>query len=88
MIAGALIFLLCAKTQTMFGIKTFLCCKNDGAMLKGPSERRQLCKEWIECPSPTSSPCQSDDEEDGAQTNASHRNDVVLGMAGWEVAEM
>ena len=60
-------------------------------MPKGLSERRQLCKEWIERPSPTSSPCQSDDEEDGAQTNASDRNDVVealLGMAGWEVAEM
>jgi hypothetical protein len=60
-------------------------------MPKGLSERRQLCKEWIKRPSPTSSQCQSDDEEDGAQTNASDRNDVVealLGMAGWEVAAM
>jgi hypothetical protein len=65
--------------------------KNDGAMPKGLSERRQLCREWIKRPSPTSSPCQSDDEEDGAQTNASDRNDVVealLGIAGGEVAEM
>ena len=65
--------------------------KTDGAMPKGLSERRQLCKEWIEHPSPTSSPCQSNDEEDGAQTDASDRNDVVealLEMAGGEVAEM
>jgi hypothetical protein len=60
-------------------------------MSKGLSERRQLCKEWFERPSPTSSPCQSDEEEDGAQTDASRQNDAVealLGMAGGEVAEM
>ncbi len=38
--------------------------KTDGAMPKGLSERRQQCKEWIERPSPTSFPCQSDGEED------------------------
>ena len=45
--------------------------KTNGAMPKELEERRQLCKEWLQRPSPTSSPCQSDDEEDGAQTNAS-----------------
>jgi hypothetical protein len=62
----------------------------DGDMPKGLSERRQLCKEWIKRPSPTSSQCQSDDEEDGAQADASNRNDVVealFGMAGFNKNE-
>ncbi len=64
--------------------------KTDGAMPKGLAERRQLCKEWMGCQSPTSSACQSDDEDDGEQGDGDH-NDVVealLGMAGGEVAEI
>jgi hypothetical protein len=34
-------------------------------MLKSLAERRQLCKEQMEHPSPTLSPCQSADEDDG-----------------------
>ena len=41
--------------------------KIDGAMPKGHTETRQLCKEWIQHPSPTSSPCQREDEDNGDQ---------------------
>ena len=59
--------------------------KTDGAMPKGLTEKRQLCKEWMGRRSPTLSPCQSDDEDDGDQGDGSDQNDVVealLGMAG------
>ena len=59
--------------------------KTDGAMPKGLEERRQLCKEWLQRPSPTSSPCQSDDEDDGDEGAGTDQNDAVqalLGMAG------
>ena len=59
--------------------------KTDGAMPKELAERRQLCKEWMGCQSPTSSSWQSDDEDDGDQGDRLDRNDVVeasLGMAG------
>ena len=45
--------------------------KTDGAMPKGLTEKRQLCKEWMGCQSPTSSPWQSDDEDDGDQGDRS-----------------
>ena len=54
-------------------------------MPKRLAERRQLCKEWMGCQSPTSSPCQSDDEDYGDQGDRSDQNDVIealLGMAG------
>ena len=59
--------------------------KTDGAMPKGLEERRQLCKEWLQRPSPTSSPCHSDDEDDGDPGAGADRNDAMkalLGMAG------
>ena len=58
--------------------------KTDGAMPKGLTERRQLCKECIQHQSPTSSSYQSDDEDNGDHGDGADQNDAaeaLLGMA-------
>ena len=55
--------------------------KNDPAMPKGLAERRQRCIDWIGRLSPTSSPCQSDDENE-ALDNGGHNNDTVQALLG------
>jgi hypothetical protein len=57
--------------------------KNDPAMPKGLVERRQRCVDWMGRPSPTSSPCQSDDENEGCNNSGpSHSNDAVQALLG------
>ena len=53
-------------------------------MPKGLTERRQRCLEWINCPSPTASLNQSDDESDSDRVEEGYTDDAVealLGMA-------
>jgi hypothetical protein len=55
--------------------------KNDPAMPKGLAERRQRCVDWMGRPSPTSSPCQSDDENDDFNKGGhNHNKDAVQGL--------
>ena len=55
--------------------------KNDPVMPKGLVEWRQCCVDWMGHPSPTSLPCQSDDENDGYNNSGpSHSNDVVQSL--------
>ena len=57
--------------------------KNDPAMPKRLVEWRQRCVDWMGSPSPTSSPCQSDDGNEGCNNSGpSHSNDVVQALLG------
>ena len=56
---------------------------NDPVMPKGLVEWRQRCVDWMGRPSPTSSPCQSDDENEGCNNSGpSHSNDAVQALLG------
>ena len=57
----------------------------DPAMPKGLVEQRQRCVDWMGHPSPTSLPCQSDDENDGynnsGPSHSSNAEQALLVMA-------
>ena len=54
--------------------------KNDPAMPKGLVEQRQCYVDWMGRPSPTTLPCQSDDENEGC--SPSHNSDAVQALLG------
>lgn len=62
--------------------------KKDQAMPKDLAARRQRCVEWIPRPSPTSSPNQSDDEDDISNIGEMEHNAVqgLLGIATTQVS--
>ena len=56
----------------------------DGAMPKGVEERRARCVAWMERPSPVGTPCNSDDEDDGANEGVSALLSLAAARVGVE----
>ena len=71
----------------MWSLSPVLKKEKDYAMPKDLAEQRQWCVEWLSCPSPTSFPHQSDDEE-SINCIGEGEHDAVQGVLGMETTQV